>query len=125
MTDERTRGMRVTVTEDGPYVVSGNVPLIRAEIVVNDAGESVGWREVERIPTDFRYSLCRCGRSKTKPFCDFSHAEGFEGEETAEVPQGGTFNFYISEPAFIDPYNLQESEGVQVGQAFGIAMRLA
>lgn len=31
--------------------------------------------------------------------------------------EGGTFNFYISEPAFIDPYNLQESEGTQVGQA--------
>ncbi len=30
---------------------------------------------------------------------------------------GGTFNFYIGEPAFIDPYNLQESEGTQVGQA--------
>lgn len=30
---------------------------------------------------------------------------------------GGTFNFYISEPAFIDPVNLQESEGTQVGQA--------
>jgi peptide/nickel transport system substrate-binding protein/oligopeptide transport system substrate-binding protein len=29
---------------------------------------------------------------------------------------GGTFNFYISEPAFIDPVNLQESEGTQVGQ---------
>jgi peptide/nickel transport system substrate-binding protein/oligopeptide transport system substrate-binding protein len=30
---------------------------------------------------------------------------------------GGTFKFYISEPAFIDPVNLQESEGTQVGQA--------
>ncbi len=33
------------------------------------------------------------------------------GEPTA----GGTFNIYISEPAFIDPVNLQESEGTQVG----------
>lgn len=40
------------------------------------------------------------------------------GEEPAsDVTKGGTFNFYISEPAFIDPYNLQESEGTQVGQA--------
>ena len=29
--------------------------------------------------------------------------------------EGGTFNIYISEPAFIDPVNLQESEGTQVG----------
>jgi peptide/nickel transport system substrate-binding protein/oligopeptide transport system substrate-binding protein len=41
-----------------------------------------------------------------------------EGEEpAADVQKGGTFNFYISEPAFIDPVNLQESEGTQVGQA--------
>lgn len=44
---------------------------------------------------------------------------GDEGEDTGatEEKMGGTFNFYISEPAFIDPYNLQESEGTQVGQA--------
>ena len=29
--------------------------------------------------------------------------------------EGGTFNVYISEPAFIDTVNLQESEGTQVG----------
>ncbi len=45
-----------------------------------------------------------------------------EGDEGTEAPvdgmqMGGTFNFYIAEPAFIDPYNLQESEGTQVGQA--------
>ena len=46
-----------------------------------------------------------------------------EEEPEAEEPMdegpvaGGVFNFYISEPAFIDPVNLQESEGTQVGQA--------
>ncbi|MDZ4064856.1 MAG: peptide ABC transporter substrate-binding protein, partial [Coriobacteriia bacterium] len=35
----------------------------------------------------------------------------------AEIQKGGTFAFYISEPPFIDPVNLQDSEGVQVGQA--------
>ena len=39
-------------------------------------------------------------------------------EPVSEGPvEGGTFNFYISEPAFIDPVNLQESEGTQVGHA--------
>lgn len=38
-------------------------------------------------------------------------------EPASDVTKGGTFNFYISEPAFIDPINLQESEGTQVGQA--------
>ncbi|MRR12176.1 ABC transporter substrate-binding protein, partial [bacterium] len=50
--------------------------------------------------------------------CNGGGDEG-EGEEepTSDVTKGGTFNFYISEPAFIDPVNLQESEGTQVGQA--------
>ncbi len=39
-------------------------------------------------------------------------------EPVSEGPvEGGTFNFYISEPAYIDPLNLFESEGIQVGQA--------
>lgn len=34
-----------------------------------------------------------------------------------EVTKGGTMSFYIGEPAYIDPYNAQESEGMQVTQA--------
>ena len=42
---------------------------------------------------------------------------GGDGGGEDQPMSGGTFNFYINEPAFIDPVNLQESEGVQVGQA--------
>ena len=59
---DQSRPMRITVTEDGPYRVTGGVPLVRAEIVANDAGESVAWRETGRIETPARYDLCRCGR---------------------------------------------------------------
>ncbi len=77
-------GQRITVTENGPYLVEGSVPIVRLEIVTNDEGESVGWREVERIDGGEPYMLCRCGASHTKPFCDFSHlAEAFDGTETA------------------------------------------
>ena len=31
--------------------------------------------------------------------------------------KGGTLSFYVGEPAYIDPYNTQESEGTQVEQA--------
>lgn len=76
--------LKITVTEDGPYIVSGGIPLVRVEIVVNAAGESVAWREIERLEAGTRYKLCRCGLSGDKPFCDGTHGEvGFEGTETA------------------------------------------
>ena len=77
-------GMRITVTADGPYLVEGGVPLVRLEIVVNEAGESVGYRELERFDAGDSYMLCRCGQSGSKPFCDFTHVSiGFDGAETA------------------------------------------
>jgi CDGSH-type Zn-finger protein len=76
--------MRITVSENGPYNVQGGVPLSRAEIATNEKGESVGWRELEQYEVADRYELCRCGQSKTKPFCDWTHvAIGFDGTETA------------------------------------------
>jgi CDGSH-type Zn-finger protein len=80
---EAPKDARILVTEDGPYVVTGAVPLVRAEIVTNEAGESVEWRETECSDAGARYSLCRCGKSKMKPFCDASHLDGFDGTETA------------------------------------------
>lgn len=35
----------------------------------------------------------------------------------ADSKRGGTMSFYIGSPAYIDPYNMVESEGVQVAQA--------
>ena len=76
--------MRIVISEDGPYVVRGDVPLVRAEIVTDEAGESVAWREGERVETGSTYSLCRCGKSGSKPFCDGSHMAGdFDGTEIA------------------------------------------
>jgi oligopeptide transport system substrate-binding protein len=36
---------------------------------------------------------------------------------TDEPKKGGTLSFYIGEPAYLDPYNAQETEGMQVTQA--------
>lgn len=44
-----------------------------------------------------------------------SGADKTADEKPADGPvKGGTLSFYIAEPAFIDPYDGQESEGVQV-----------
>lgn len=53
-----TGDVAIEVEKDGPYHVS-NVPL---EAEFNGEGASRA-----------KYSLCRCGLSKNKPFCDGSH----------------------------------------------------
>ena len=50
----------ITVMKDGPYAVLG-VELLGVEFAQGVTRE--------------RYTLCRCGASKNKPFCDATHAE--------------------------------------------------
>jgi len=72
---------RITVLENGPLAVSGEVRI---------DGEA----------QETRATLCRCGLSKNKPYCDYSHVEGaFQatGEPTPkdsfdETPNGGVLN---------------------------------
>ena len=75
---------RVTVTKNGPYLVTGKVPLARQTIVADAEGGSDEWRESDPFPPQESYALCRCGHSATKPFCDGTHKKvGFDGTETA------------------------------------------
>lgn len=79
-----TDARSIRVSEDGPYVVDGAVPLATQTITSNDDGDSLDWREGDEIATDTPYRLCRCGGSGSKPFCDGSHVtNGFDGTETA------------------------------------------
>ncbi len=75
---------KITILKNGPYVVSGSVPLSHQTIKTNEDGESTSWVEGDVIPTTSTYSLCRCGGSNKKPFCDGTHAKiEFDGTETA------------------------------------------
>lgn len=58
-TVEEDLGHAIHAVKDGPYRVSGGVPVRSA------GGEP---HEVRN-----RQTLCRCGQSKNKPFCDGSH----------------------------------------------------
>lgn len=79
-----TPNARVLVTEDGPYLVTGGVPLSRAVIGTDGEGGSDAWLTAEVLETPQNFALCRCGHSANKPFCDATHAKvGFDGTETA------------------------------------------
>jgi CDGSH-type Zn-finger protein len=81
MSDEK----KIVVQRDGPYRVYGGIPLVRKTQIVSEQGEPLTWRRDETLPTGERYDLCRCGRSRNKPFCDESHlATPFDGTETAD-----------------------------------------
>ena len=79
-----TEEYAVQVTENGPYVVTGGVPLAEQVIGTDAAGDSRTWEQGRTYEAAPEYSLCRCGHSADKPFCDGSHLRvGFQGEETA------------------------------------------
>jgi CDGSH-type Zn-finger protein len=56
---DQDREPMVTVTDDGPYAITGGIELIAVTL-----GEDVSKEH---------YTLCRCGASRNKPFCDGSH----------------------------------------------------
>jgi CDGSH-type Zn-finger protein/truncated hemoglobin YjbI len=59
-----TREPAIEVTKDGPYRITGAVPLTdeRGEAVARTTGASTE-----------HYALCRCGHSQNKPFCSGMH----------------------------------------------------
>jgi 3-phenylpropionate/trans-cinnamate dioxygenase ferredoxin subunit len=73
--------VKITVRRNGPYRVEtpeGEVELVDAD----------GHRYDLTGKTAF--SLCRCGGSTTKPFCDGTHSKiGFQGAESAVKAAGG------------------------------------
>ncbi len=74
--------MKITITENGPYLVSGAVPIREMYIVPH--GKGMALKEGRELPQKESYALCRCGESKNHPFCDGSHtAAAFNGTETA------------------------------------------
>ncbi len=75
---------KIVVTKDGPYVVSGDVPIAIQIITPDNEGSSWDWKEGQAFEQKPGYALCRCGHSESKPFCDGAHSKmGFDGRESA------------------------------------------
>lgn len=69
--EPQTEGIKV-ITQ-GPYVVTGGIPIKNSMIKSNEKGQSTGWYVGETRDDGQEYALCRCGHSKHYPFCDGSH----------------------------------------------------
>ena len=60
----RTRDQAIEITQDGPYRVTGSVPL--TDSAGGDVPQAAG-------SSREHYALCRCGHSQNKPFCSGMH----------------------------------------------------
>jgi CDGSH-type Zn-finger protein len=75
---------KIIVRKNGPYFVAGKLPLAKEYIVTDDEGMPVAWSAGEKFLENASHSLCRCGHSANKPFCDGTHGRiGFDGTEAA------------------------------------------
>ena len=82
---ENIKGKRkIKVTKNGPYLISGNIPITKQTIITDAKGVPNEWRPSDKYPAQENCALCRCGQSKNKPFCDGTHTKiKFDGTETA------------------------------------------
>ena len=75
---------KIKVSKNGPYLVSGGPPIQEKKINPDAEGYSYKWGDGKIYPQEGNYALCRCGKSKHKPFCDGTHMQvNFDGTETA------------------------------------------
>jgi CDGSH-type Zn-finger protein/ferredoxin len=64
--DQNERKPLITVSKGGPYLVTGGIDLIGD----NNNNNNIQWMEGS---SKEHYTLCRCGASNNKPFCDGMH----------------------------------------------------
>ncbi len=74
---------KIKITKDGPYIVTGSIPIYEKILVKKDG--LMTWEDGRELPQSETYSLCRCGRSNNAPFCDGAHVKRFDGTETADM----------------------------------------
>jgi len=90
-TESNTDNPKIIIMQNGSYHVHGKVPLVHKIQIVSEYGEPLTWEKTKDYGAkpqegkDF-YKLCRCGKSKEKPYCDGAHHDaGFDGTESADT----------------------------------------
>ena len=77
--------IKIRVLKNGPYIVSGSVPLRKMTIQCDNTSIPSDWLMGEKLATSETYALCRCGQTKNKPFCDGTHVQvSFDGTELSD-----------------------------------------
>jgi CDGSH-type Zn-finger protein len=106
---------KISITKDGPYIVSGFVPLAKEYSVRDKNGIPVEWKKGSKYPVTETYALCRCGGSMTKPFCDGTHIKiKFDGREEASKEPYAASAELIEGPAI----DMNDNRDLCAGQQF-------
>ena len=107
--------VKIKIMENGCYSVSGAPRVVEKIRVVNEHGSAVEWKDGKEFETKEKFSLCRCGHSKNKPFCDATHKQiGFNGTLTADrSPRTSRENIYEG-----DGIAMTDDESLCAGYAF-------
>jgi CDGSH-type Zn-finger protein len=88
--ENESSGPKIMIRKNGPYRVFGRVPLVAKTQIVSAQGEPLAWKKDGVIDTASHmvgwYTLCRCGKSSDKPFCDHTHQTlAWDGTEIADA----------------------------------------
>ncbi|MCC8190436.1 MAG: CDGSH iron-sulfur domain-containing protein [Planctomycetes bacterium] len=112
----KAEGRKISIVRDGPYRVTGEVPVDCESMECDGEGGAVAWhKEREYVAKGPSALLCRCGHTRRRPFCDGTHsAVGFRGSETANRPS-------YRQTARVEPgqaVNLLDDKSLCVGARF-------
>jgi CDGSH-type Zn-finger protein len=90
----------IEVIENGPYKVHGNAKIVQQFIIPNAEGISSSYLEGTEYKAEDGTMLCRCGFSKTKPYCDGSHNEALKND--LDLRETATFNPQLATAEIIE-----------------------
>lgn len=73
---------KIKICKNGPYIVSGKIPINQEKTIFDLEGNPIKTEVVKNLCSDEEITLCRCGGSENKPFCDGTHRHNnFDGTE--------------------------------------------